>query len=150
SEDEVILDEIVSDILREDSVLYVAISNARGDILASRVREGEAAKPIELAILHAEALAASNGPAEIHFHEIDGVGTYHTYMPVEPTPAFRSQTDEDISDALLLLGDSPQSRAIPPSATRYGNVQLLVSSQKLFSEIERTFVTGIGLTLLIV
>jgi signal transduction histidine kinase/DNA-binding response OmpR family regulator len=149
SEDEVILDEIVSDILQEDSVLYVAISNARGEILVSRVREGERSDPVELAVLHAESLAASNSPESIHYHEIDGVGTYHTYMPVEPTPAFRSQTDEDISNALLLLGDSPQSGGLSDT-NRYGNVQLLVSSRKLFSEIQNTFVTGIGLTLLIV
>ena len=149
SEDEVVLDEIVSDILKEDSVLYVAISNARGEILVSRIREGEQSDPVELAVLHAESLAASNAPESIHYHEIDGIGTYHTYMPVEPTPAFRSQMDEDISNALLLLGDSPQS-AGASDTNRYGNVQLLVSSRKLFSEIQNTFVTGIGLTLLIV
>lgn len=149
SEDEVILDEIVSDILQEDSVLYVAISNARGEILVSRVREGEQSDPVGLAVLHAESLAASNSPESIHYHEIDGVGTYHTYMPVEAIPAYRSQTDEDISNALLLLGDSPQP-AGASDTNRYGNVQLLVSSRKLFSEIQNTFVTGIGLTLLIV
>src|SRR5690606_30701546 len=56
SEDEVILDEIVSDILREDSVLYVAISNSRGEILASRVRSDERSDPLDIAILHAEAM----------------------------------------------------------------------------------------------
>lgn len=148
TEDEVILDEIVNDILQEEGVLYVAISNARGDMLASKVREGENTEPVELAILHAESLAATNSPASIHYHEIDGVGTYHTYMPVEFTPAFRSQTDEDISSALLLFGNARETRSA--GGSRYGNVQLLVSSKKLFGEIEHTFITGIGLTLIIV
>lgn len=150
SEDEVILDEIVNDMLQEEGVLYVAISNAHGDLLASKVQEGEGSDPVELAILHAELLAATNGPSSVHFHEIDGVGTYHTYMPVEFTPAFRSQTDEDISSALLLLGDARASTSSGDATSRYGNVQLLVSSKKLFGEIEHTFMTGIGLTLIIV
>ncbi|HET6628288.1 MAG TPA: response regulator [Woeseiaceae bacterium] len=148
SEDEVILDETVSDILREDGVLYVAISNARGDILAARAREGEAGRSLELGILHAESLAATNGPPSIHYEVIDGVGTYHTYMPVELTPTFRSQTDEDISSALRLLGDARESApAAGAGSNRYGNVQLLVSSKKLFGDIEHTFMTGIALTL---
>ncbi|HLU05712.1 MAG TPA: response regulator [Woeseiaceae bacterium] len=149
SEDEVILDEIVSDILREDSVLYVAISNSRGEILASRVRSGERSDPLDIAILHAEAMAKTNDAAAIHFHEIDGTGTYHTYMPVESTPAFRSQTDEEISRALSLFGEAP-APAVSDSGDRYGNVQLLVSSKKMFDEIQNSFITGIGLTLLIV
>ncbi|HWM29607.1 MAG TPA: response regulator [Woeseiaceae bacterium] len=150
SEDEVILDEIVNDILHEEGVLYVAISNARGEMLASRIRENEKSDPVDLAILHAESQAATNGPAEIHFHEIDGVGTYHTYMPVEFTPAFQSQTDEDISGALALLGDVRSTRPAGDVGSRYGNVQLLVSSKELFADIEHTFITGIGLTLIIV
>ncbi|HEX5765933.1 MAG TPA: response regulator, partial [Woeseiaceae bacterium] len=149
SEDEVILDEIVSDILREDGVLYVAISNSLGEILASRVRSGERSDPLDIAILHAEAMAKTNDSAAIHFHEIDGTGTYHTYMPVESTPAFRSQTDEEISRALSLFGDTPAA-AGSDSGDRYGNVQLLVSSKKMFDEIQNSFITGIGLTLLIV
>ncbi len=150
SEDSIILNEIVDDILREDSVLYVAISNARGDILASRVRQGENSDPIEIAILHAESLAKSNGIAATHFHEIDGVGIYHTYMPVESTTASPSQTDADISNALLLFGDSHTEQAGAEASGRYGNVQLLVSSKKLLGEIKNTFITGIGITILIV
>jgi signal transduction histidine kinase/DNA-binding response OmpR family regulator len=150
SEDSVILNEIVDDILREDSVLYVAISNARGDILASRVRQGENSDPIEIAVLHAESLAKSNGIAATHFHEIDGVGIYHTYMPVESTTALPSQTDADISSALLLFGDSHTEQAGAEASGRYGNVQLLVSSKKLLGEIKNTFITGIGITILIV
>lgn len=150
SEDEVILGEIVSDILREEGVLYVAISNVHGDILASMARQDEGGGPVELAILHAESLAATNGPSSVHYHEIDGVGTYHTYMPVEFTPTFRSQTDDDISSALRLLGDAQESAPVAAGSSRYGNVQLLVSSKQLFGDIERTFMTGIGLTLAIV
>ncbi|HEX7063304.1 MAG TPA: response regulator [Woeseiaceae bacterium] len=149
SEDEVILDEIVSDMLREEGVLYVAISNAQGDILASKAREGET-RSVELPILHAESLASTNGPPSIHFHQIDGVGTWHTYMPVEFTPTFGSQTDADISSALRLLGDTRASAAADDESRRYGNVQLLVSSEKVFGEIEHTFITGIGLTFVIV
>lgn len=150
SEDEIILDEIVGDILREDSVLYVAISNASGEILASKVRDGENSEPVELAVLHAEALAASNSPQSIHFHEIDGVGTYHTYMPVETTPDLRSQTDDDISSVLSLFGDTEGASGTADEDRRYGNVQLLVSSKKLTDEIQDTIVTGLGLSLLIV
>jgi len=150
SEDEIILDEIVSDILREDSVLYVAISNARGEILTSKVRDGESSEPVELAVLHAEALAATNGPEEIHFHEIDGVGTYHTYMPVEATSDFRSQTDDEISSVLSLFGDTESAAGNTDENRRYGNVQLLVSSKKLTDEIQDTIVSGLGLSLLIV
>src|SRR5690606_32189807 len=126
SEDEVILDEIVSDMLREEGVLYVAISNVQGDILASKAREGET-RSVELPILHAESMATTNGPPSIHFHQIDGVGTWHTYMPVEFTPSFGSQTDADFSNALRLLGDTQASAPADDASRRYGNVQLLVS-----------------------
>lgn len=148
SEDEVILDEIVHDILQEENVLYVAISNAQGDILASRVRDGEHSDPIEIAVLHAESLAKSNTDAAIHFHEIDGVGTYHTYMPVVSTPSSASSTDAEITNALSLFGDVPNSATIAGASARYGNVQLLVSSRKMLDEIQNSFVTGIGITLL--
>ncbi len=150
SEDDVVLDEVVNDILREDSILYVAISNSNGEILKSKIRDGESSDPLQIAILHAEFLAKSHGDAGIHYHLIDGVGSYHTYMPVESTPELVSETDEEISNALALLGNTGQAAPGESSPQRYGNVQLLVSSKKMSDEIRSTLVTGIGLTLIIV
>ena len=150
SEDDVVLDEVVNDILREDSILYVAISNSNGEILKSKIRDGESSDPLQIAILHAEFLAKSHGDAGIHYHLIDGVGSYHTYMPVESTPELVSETDEEISNALALLGNTGQAVPGESSPQRYGNVQLLVSSKKMSDEIRSTLVTGIGLTLVIV
>ena len=150
SEDDIVLDEVVNDILREDSILYVAISNSNGEILKSKIRDGESSDPLQIAILHAEFLAKSHGDAGIHYHLIDGVGSYHTYMPVESTPELVSETDEEISNALALLGNTGQAVPGESSPQRYGNVQLLVSSKKMSDEIRSTLVTGIGLTLIIV
>ena len=151
TEDVEILKEVADGTLQEDSILYVRISTAQGKVLVERFKQPETRPVISLAHQHvAELDRGVVNEASLHHHVIGGEGIYHTVTPVitsRPT----STREKRLSTALLLL--STESNTEPsgdPDIVRHGSVQLLVSSEKVLAEIRNTFISGAGLTLIIV
>lgn len=155
TEDEEILSELIKGILQEDSVLFVLITDAQGEVLAHAFKEqaGEdiARHQVALSMQHAAALAPKITAPSIHYHLIGNQGIYHTAAPVETAEAPSSKSAQQLADAILLLGqeESPETSTIPKTTLR-GSVQIILSPEHLQANIRQTLGAGIGLTLGIV
>ncbi len=147
TEDAEILSEVADGVLAEDSVLYVRISNAQGQILVERYKQTEG-MPLSQIKAHARLLdhAPDSGGNPIHQHDFSGIGVYHTTASVERASA-TTTLDKRLSAALTVFGEEPT-----PAMEQgdIGTVQLLFSSQKLIDEIHRILLSGALLTLVIV
>lgn len=151
TEDNEILSEVVEGILQEDSVLFVRISNAQGKILIDKFKHGKSKVSLPLILQHIDSLDIVKNPkASIDFHIIDDVGFYHTFTPVEASGS-PSKREKRLSKALLLIGEESNSGSSDAQdAVQYGNVQVILSTEKMLAEVHRIFAKGAGLTLLIV
>ena len=155
TEDREILAELIWGILQEDSVLFVLIANAQGEALAHAFKEGRetsaAAPQVDLALRHAAALTPLISEPSIHYHVIDDWGVYHVAAPVETVETTPSKSTQQLTTAMLLFGNEEGVRTgTTAHPVRRGSVQIILSPERVQTNIRNTLVAGIGLTLGIV
>jgi signal transduction histidine kinase/DNA-binding response OmpR family regulator len=154
TEDREILAELIQGILQEDSVLFVLIANAQGEPLAHAFKEGGetrvAAPQVDLALRHAAALTPLIREPSIHYHVIDDWGVYHVAAPVETVETMPSKSAQQLATAMLLFGKEERATGTPASPVQRGSVQIILSPERVQSNIRNTLMAGIGLTLGIV
>ena len=80
-------------------------------------------------------------------HLIKGIGIYHTFTPVQ---TIRNETNSRLSTELMLLGEGNPAVGNKPKVIQQGNVQILLSTEKVLDKIRKTLLSGIFLTLVIV
>lgn len=150
TEDREILNEVADGVLQEDGVMYVRISTAQGRVLVERHKDAERQPSVAMAIQHVDLLDQDGGADSIHYHSIDNVGMYHTFTRVQSVRG-TTENERRLSTALTILGQPapPPSTAVPEIVT-HGQVQLLLSSEKVLAEIRSTLRSGAILTLIIV
>jgi len=147
TEDPEILREAADGTLQEESVIYVRISNAQGKVLAEQFKDPNTAQSLANAFRHITIIDPSwNKPFMTH-HLIHGVGIYHTFTPVQ---TILSGTNSRLSTELMLLGEGNSATDNKPTVIQQGNVQILLSSEKVIDKIRETLLGGILLTLVIV
>lgn len=148
TEDPEILREAADGALQEESVVYVRISNTQGKVLAEQFKDPIAAKSQAAGFRHiTTADPAWNKPFITH-HLLNGVGIYHTFAQVQ---TIRDGTASRFSSELMLLGEGTSTTGDnEPKIIQHGNVQILLSSEKVIDRIRSTLFGGILLTLIIV
>ena len=152
TEDDVILQDLIKGILREDDVLYVLITNADGEILAQAFKPDDASaanRPsMRAAREHAAALAPRVRAPSLHYHVLNDYGIYHVAVPVETTAAAPNKREQQLSTAMALIGAEGEAEgAADAKGVRHGSVQTLLSLDAMQANVRQTFVTGIALTL---
>lgn len=147
TEDPEILREVAEGALQEESVIYVRISNAQGKVLAEQFKSPSTTKLLADIFRHITSIdPAWNKPFMTH-HLIKGIGIYHTFTPVQ---TIRNETNSRLSTELMLLGEGNPAVGNKPKVIQQGNVQILLSTEKVLDKIRKTLLSGIFLTLVIV
>lgn len=153
TEDEVILRQLIDGILAEDDVIYVAIADASGHILAERFKQdlpGVAANAAAAARDLAVDMAPQIDAAAIHYYPVKkqslhpSTGLFHAVAPVVPNSGPASESELELANALSLLGGADEQRE---SASAQGSVQIILSLEEMERRTAETFATGAGLTL---
>ena len=149
TEDREILREAADGALQEESVVYVRISNAQGKVLAEQFKYPiEAKSALADGFRHITTVDPAWNKPFITYHLSNGVGIYHTFVQVE---TIRGGTASRLSSELMLLGEGNATTGDnEPKIIQHGNVQILLSSEKVIDKIRRTLFGGILLTLVIV
>lgn len=146
TEDREILADLIDGVFEEEGVLFVRIRTAQGKTLIERTRPG--AERFSPAAHEASASELSSTKPTMHYHLVDGIGVYHTVTPVISIPN-RSDQDKKLSTALMIFGEERSAAdGAAPQVVRHGQVEMLFSSQKVLTQIHRTFVSGTLVTLL--
>ena len=148
TEDPEILREAADGALQEESVIYVRISNAQGKVLAEQFKDPIEAKSLADGFRHITTVDPAWDKPFITHHLLNGVGIYHTFAQVQ---TIRDRTASRLSSELMLLGEGKSTAGDnEPAIIRHGNVQILLSSEKVIDKIRTTLLGGILLTLVIV
>ena len=148
TEDPEILREVADGALQEDSVVYVRINNALGKVLAEQFKNPVEAESLADGFRHITTVDPAWNKPFITYHVINGVGIYHTFVQVQTV---RDGAASRLSSELMLLGEGNSSAGDnEPKVIQHGNVQILLSSEKVIDRIRRTVFGGILLTLIIV
>jgi signal transduction histidine kinase/DNA-binding response OmpR family regulator len=155
TEDEVILQQLVDGIFREDNIVYVSIADPQGRVLASRYQIGG----VDSTVARAEADAfvvgdgATTDQASIHYlakgqqRILKNAGVYIALAPVLPAESPVSQRQRELAEALALLGEVSGE---DNQDAYLGRVQVIMSLEGMENQISQFFATGIALTLGIV
>ena len=155
TEDAFILGGLIDGILREENVVYVAITDAEGDVIADRFREDLGGSMAEGAA-GARALAAATtvvSEEAIHYFDVadqnvhPASGIYHVVAPVLPSQEAESAQESELAAALGMLGESP---AEPEASGPLGTVQIILSLERLEQDIANALRTGVGITLMVI
>ena len=154
TEDEFILQELIEGILQEDSVSFVLIADAQGEVLAQGFKETEEAsfskRAEDMAVHNAVELASQNTVPSIHGDVIMDQKMFHAAALVETEEAKLTKSEEQLTTAMLLLGSGIDEDGSEPlttaMTTQRGSVQIFMSLEAMHANIRKTFTTGIGLT----
>ena len=148
TEDPEILREAADGALQEESVVYVRISNALGKVLAEQFKDPMEPKSLADGFRHITTVDPAWNKPFITYHLVNGVGIYHTFAQVQ---TIRDGTANRFSSELMLLGEGSSTAGDnEPRIIEHGNVQILLSSEKVIDKIRKTLFGGILLTLVIV
>ena len=148
TEDREILNEAAEGALQEESVLYVRISNAQGKVLVEKFKDSRAFKSLAEVVRKLVPMNPASDKASMTYHLINGMGIYHTFTPVQ---TIRRDNDNRLSAELMLLGEGkPGATDNKPKVIEQGNVQLILSSEKVIGKIRKTLLGGALLALVIV
>jgi len=148
TEDSEILREVADGALQEEGVVYVRITNAQGKLLAEQFKDPIGAELLSDGFRHITTVDPAWNQPFITYHLLNGIGIYHTFVQVQ---TMRGGTASRLSSELMLLGEgNPTAGENEPKIIQHGNVQMLLSSEKVIDKIRRTVIGGILLTLVIV
>ncbi|HVE49242.1 MAG TPA: response regulator [Casimicrobiaceae bacterium] len=148
TEDPEILREVADGALQEEGVVYVRITNAQGKVLAEQLKDPSESNSFADGFRRITTVDPAWDKPFITYHVLNGVGIYHTFAQVQ---TLRSATASRLSSELMLLGESSSSAELnEPKVVRHGDVQILLSSEKVIDKIRNTLFGGILLTLVIV
>jgi len=145
TEDSVILDELIEGFIQLEEVVYVAISDYNGNILAKRSKSGASLldeKGINPSVLWKEAIAAGTRTLEPIISR-NRKGLYDVSFPVAPS------TYKPRHFPLELLEEKGYERPRGDDSRLLGVVRLGASSHLLDQQIHRKWIFTIYLTLLI-
>lgn len=153
TEDDVILRQLIDGILGEDDVIYVAIADADGTIIAQHFKRGlpgVAANAAAEAQILAEQMASQIDTPAVHYYPVNkqslhpGAGLYHAVAPVVSNSGPASERELELADALSLLGGAEEET---DTGSEQGSVQLILSLEEMERRTAEIFATGAGLTL---
>jgi signal transduction histidine kinase/DNA-binding response OmpR family regulator len=150
TEDQVILQNLLEGTLREDSVLFVLIADADGNVLAQQAKQGAENQPgfAQLALAHASTIAPTIIEPAWHYHTIGTQEVYHVVAPVGQPDNHASANADRLATAMLLLNrDGAASTKNASPASQRGSVQLMLSLEEMQVKIRHTLLAGIALTL---
>ena len=149
--DAVILQQLIDGLMREENVIYAAIVDADGGIIAEHFKDG-VVDSTEAAAAHAREMArqasAHLDANAVHYYSakqqqvLSDAGLYHAVAPVHRSVAGARQ--RELQEALRLLGETGGADG---ELQWRGSVQILLSLRAMEDRVEATFATGIGLTL---
>ena len=152
TEDEIILQRLIDGLIRDDDVIYVAVLDVEGVLLADRFKSDLPGATPESAG-EAQRLAmrtASEAEPSVQFYSqnhqdiFPSAGIYHAVAPVMAESSSESAQEAELAAALSLLGEAAEEESGP---AQYGTVQVLLSLEELERGIEQALVAGVGLTL---
>ena len=155
TEDPVILSQLLKGALQEADVIYVAIADHEGELIAEHYNEG-LHKTTAVSADSAEALALRTA-AKIDTSAIyylpatqqqiyPGSGIFHAVAPVRSDGAAASAQEQELTEALAIIGEL--TAATEP--VDHGTVQIILSLANTERQIDDAFLTGIVLTLAII
>lgn len=152
TEDEIILQRLIDGLIRDDDVIYVAILDVEGVLLADRFKSdlpgatresaGEARRLAMRTVSEAEPSIQFYPQNQQDIFPTSGI--YHAAAPVMAESSSESAQEAELAAALFLLGEAVEEES---GQAQYGTVQVLLSLEELERGIEQALVAGIGLTL---
>ena len=147
--DAVILQQLIDGVMQEENVIYAAVVDVEGGVIAEHFRKGITPSTPEAAARASDMVRQTGGridSSKVHYHAAERQsvlaegGLYHAVAPVHRSVA--GQRQRDLQEALSLLGETGSGGGLQWR----GSVQILLSLRAMEARVERIFATGVALT----